>query len=360
MAGEPARQRARLHATLLKRPEVRARYVQDQMKWVLHVPGRCKNVECGGCRHCGLPVSDYPPYSADRLEEELSLLRECAPQLGVCVVKAGTFGSWSEVPEKGRLAVYAAMRDLAGDGKELQVEFRPELVDPEIVHELYRYALWTGRAVVEIGLDHWDRWARCTVLRRNHTLRDFRQAVRAVRSFGQAPAAFVAIGLPLGWSEWEAIGGAIATAQLAIAAGCERIWLEPVVLQPGTLQQYLYDRGLWEPAWLWSIRSVILEVWGSVADGVQILVGGPVHEPPPDPASQPSNRCDKCKRHFRAAFAQVATGSIEELRDLECDCINRWRETLDRVFVPRRDASRVLREFDEWRAEAVMQRSRGR
>ncbi len=310
--------------------------VARQNEIVIAIGGHC----CNQCRHCGLCTSNMPNFDENTVMDQLAL----AQMNQMKTIKLYTFGSWPQVPRESRLKIIQQLTEMPGS-KKIVFECRPELVKWDWLEELNPLL---ERMTVEIGLglDHIEDYLRNGIIGRNHTRSDYFAAVQRLYECGIKPLTYVAIGCPF-LTEREAIESTVKTAQAAIAAGSAIISLEPLEIQPNTLQAYLADQGLWQPPWLWTIAKVMKRVWpGTQEKDIEVQLGA---LQVPIPTGSPSNRCEICADKFQKAFTAFTSGNIQPLLELDCSCRDNWREILDQRLVPQNKINNLITDFDKYR-----------
>jgi hypothetical protein len=252
-----------------------------------------------------------------------------------------------ELPAAARRAILQRVSSRAW-AQSISIESLPQYVT---ARSLDRLRTDTGTLEINIGmgLDSSNDFIRSVCFQRHIPSNSYLKALQACEASGVKSTAYVVHKHPF-LSEPEAVFDTASSMAAALEWGFTRVSIEPVALQEGTLQQWLYAKGLFTPPTLWGVVSAV--VTSSISPAVaakRILLGGQVFTPLP---TQVLRGCADCrcaaKEHLGEAHPifdsvvpsehseacgsrEIESGSPVEEHLLLC----RVTELLDRLTVER-------------------------
>lgn len=289
----------------------------------------------GGCYTCGVRFAstrtdtvtseDYLAQIEHALSD-LSPQRENLPILEVDVFNGGNYLNPREIDDETQIAILSRISEFLAPER-IMIESSPIYVT-DLQPRRLKEAVGDTELVVSIGLETYSDFIRRRCMNKPFNREGFERACRLLAENDVGIMAYVAIKPPF-ITEREAIEEAIATSDyLANLKGEEDMNLS-LRFQPffvhsnATLLGRLYDHGLYEPPWLWSVRDVVLN---SLSFG-PFDVG--TTDEDPAPYAVPENRIrgsrHPCSSEFQQAFTDFnKTGNPGGLKNLECSCRDEW------------------------------------
>ena len=214
----------------------------------------------GACSICGHSLSCIwdsdmsEEYTLSLFEKSLARLRVHLPST-VGVYCSGSFCDELEVSKRVRLMILnmLAMEDWIGT---IIFESLPQFLSQEVVEEVAEQ-LHGKKVMIGVGLD-----CSSEVLRSILTLKEiedssYKIAAKNCRDVEIDPVAYVVVKPPFlteGESIWEA-GQAI---HKAAELGYAHVSLEPIALQHGTVQSFLWSKKLYNRPTIWTVLKSIL------------------------------------------------------------------------------------------------------
>ncbi len=232
----------------------------------------------------------------------------------------GSFFNDKEIAPEARLEILKRI-GREKDIKMVVLETRPEFVTEGNIKEVKE--ILPGKHVeIAIGLEIKDDLYRTVCVNKGFTLRQYDQAAEIIvrnlhlRTYVLLKPPFL--------TEKESIDFAVEVIEYAFDRGCLTVSLEACTVQAFTLVDYLYESGLYNPPYLWSIIEVVKRV--KVPDKQKLIVG--LFQFYPSPSKTPFN-CERCSENFLDAIRGYnRTLDKRFFDDLSCECKEKWQETI--------------------------------
>ncbi len=271
-----------------------------------------------GCAMCGY-VYDSGPQC-----DEGALLKEFEDAAGtlkgveyIKIFNSGSFFDAAELSPSARSSILRAA-DALGP-KRIQVESRPEFIAKAVLEECK--GIIGAELEVALGLETSNDAIRRDCINKNATFADYTKAIKTCVDIGALPKAYVLLKPPF-LTEKEAVEDAIKSSVDAVKAGASRISINPVNVQGWTLVEHLWRKSEYRPPWLWSVVKVLKETKASVDVPVisHPTAAGKIRGP---------HNCGACDAMVAKAIRDFSTSQdLDVLSDLECGCIDAWKEHL--------------------------------
>ena len=237
---------------------------------------------------------------------------------------SGSFLNKNEIPEKVQNYIFEEFSKY-DQIKEVIVESKPEFID-EV--SLKRLASIIPNKIFEIGigLETSNEETRLYKINKGITNKSFERCVNTINSIEEYDIRAKAYLLvkPILISEKEAIQESIDSARYAKEVGVRRLAYCPSTVHGGTLMDYLWKRGSYNPPWIWSVVKILKEVRKNV-DIPMIM----------DTAGFGTRRgpynCKKCNAKLKSLIIQsnLLQEIPEELETFTCDCKSKWEADLE-------------------------------
>jgi hypothetical protein len=235
---------------------------------ILRTKGCCHYYPPGdGCTMCGYN-NDSLGYAIDAetiLEQfttEAQKHQDDFAGTGPVVLKifnSGSFFDDDEIPAAARdkIMEFAASTPAI---REIAVESRPEFVTEEKIPPFKAALRDDQRAEVGIGLETWDDTIREDFINKGFTRDQFLSAHEVLRTAGVGTKVYLLLKPPF-LSEKAAMDDAVASIGHLYDLGVSTISINPVAIHAGTLVEYLWDKRLYRPPYLWSVMHVLQEAF---------------------------------------------------------------------------------------------------
>ena len=283
----------------------------------------------GGCTTCGynLVSSLNEDISQQNLINQLNWTLEqidAAKYPFITLTSAGSFMDKREIADDVRLK----MLDILSDNgfKHLNFECRPEyLTNPERLLKLHEH--FTGSISVGIGLESSNDFIRQCCLNKGYKLGIFLKALDALEKTDISVDSYVMLGKPF-LNRRENIEDAVNTINFAFNQGAEWAILMVANIQPYTLTNWLWRRGLYQLPSLWDAIEVIHRLPDDRKS--MVLIKG-VDKALPTPLIF-STTCPNCNEKVIDAIRKWnLTGDYNLLKECRefCTC---WKEINDDFF----------------------------
>ncbi len=290
--------------------------------------------ESGGCTMCSY-IADSPlcEIADDQLIEIFD--NEWNKQLEKTDIKShenvaiklfvsGSFLNTNEVNVKVQEHIFNVFNQY-DNIKEVIVESKPEYIDE---NSLRRLASIIPNKIFEIGigLETSNEDTRLNKINKGITNKSFEKSVDIINSieeFDIRAKAYLLV-KPILISEKDAIEESIDSARYAKEVGVKRLAYCPSIVHGGTLMDYLWKRGSYNPPWIWTTVEILKEVRKTV-DLPMIM----------DTAGFGTRRgpfnCKKCNSKLKSLIIEsnLKQEIPEELENFSCDCKNKWEADLE-------------------------------
>ncbi len=288
----------------------------------------------GGCTMCSY-IADSPLM--DISEENLIEIfdNEWNKQLSktdiashenvaIKIFVSGSFLNKNEIPEKVQEYIFNKFNKY-DQIKEVIIESKPEYIDED---SLIRLAQLIPDKIFEIGigLETSNEDTRLNKINKGITNQSFERCVKTINSIEDYDIRAKAYLLvkPILISEKQAIQESIKSAEYAKKVGVRRLAYCPATVHAGTMMDYLWKRGSYNPPWIWSVIEIIKEVRKNV-DIPMIM----------DTAGFGTRRgpynCKKCNSKLKSLIikSNLEQEISPELENYDCDCKQQWESDLE-------------------------------
>ena len=237
---------------------------------------------------------------------------------------SGSFLNKNEIPEKVQNHIFKEFNKY-DQIKEVIIESKPEYIDED---SLIRLAQLIPNKIFEIGigLETSNEDTRLNKINKGITNHSFEKCVKTINSIEnydiRAKAYLLVKSILL--SEKQAIQESIESAKYAKELGVKRLAYCPATVHGGTMMEYLWKRGSYNPPWIWSVIEIMKEVRKTV-DIPMIM----------DTAGFGTRRgpfnCKKCNSKLKKL---IIKSNLEqeislELENYVCECKQQWEADIE-------------------------------
>lgn len=237
---------------------------------------------------------------------------------------SGSFLNKNEIPPKVQEHIFKEFNKYP-QIKEVIVESKPEYIDEE---SLIRLAQLIPDKIFEIGigLETSNEDTRLNKINKGITNQSFERCVKTINSIEDYDIRAKAYLLvkPILISEKQAIQESIESAKYAKELGVRRLAYCPATVHGGTMMDYLWKRGSYNPPWIWSVIEIMKEVRNNV-DIPMIM----------DTAGFGTRRgpfnCKKCNSKLKSLIikSNLEQEIPQELEDFACECKEKWEADIE-------------------------------
>ncbi len=209
--------------------------------------------------------------------------------------------------------------------KEVIVESKPEYIDEDSLRKL---ASIIPDKIFEIGigLETLNEDTRLYKINKGITNELFEKSVNIINSITEYDIRAKAYLLikPILLSEKEAIKESIDSAVYAESVGVKRLSYTPATVHAGTLMDYLWKNGSYDPPWIWSCLEIFKQAKKQVDIPVILDTAGF------GTRRGPFN-CKKCNSKLKNLIIEsdLEQEITQELEEFNCECKNKWLADLE-------------------------------
>lgn len=275
----------------------------------------CRWGRVEGCIMCGYV------YDAAREISQEQIVKEFERVLGelgdIEYLKIFTSGSFLDTKELSIDAMREILSQVPENIKRLQVESRPEFITEQILTDI-RDVLG-AELEIGIGLETANDRIRDSI-NKGFSFDDFEKAAKLCNKHDVKVKAYLLLKPPF-LTEREALYDAKDSILKAQKAGADRVSVNPLNIQRGTLVEKLWQRREYRPPWLWTVVEVLK--WADENAAIPVLS----HPTAAGKRRGPHN-CGKCDADvYNGIMAYSTTRDPKHLK-LDCTCKKSWKDAL--------------------------------
>jgi radical SAM enzyme (TIGR01210 family) len=276
----------------------------------------------GGCTMCGFGEKLKKIKSYRYTDWDIVSLFKIALELTeekyseIAIFNGGSFLNDNEISSSVQEDI-ARLVSKSPTTQTLYIESRPEFILKNKIEKIVKI-LGEKKLKVGIGLESITSTIRNKNINKGITLRQYEKAVQILIKEKAEILTYVLL-KPIYISEKEAIKETIKTIKYALKKRSNEIALETAFVQEGTVMAELFQKGMYQPAWLWSIIKVIKKTYnlGFVHIGA--------FNDEPAPVAIPSN-CPLCNEKVINAIKHYRENhSLKNFEGLNCRCKSKWK-----------------------------------
>jgi len=287
--------------------------IVDALVVILRTSG-CSWARKKGCTMCGYFNDCNPEVSGDDLITQMKRALEKAN--GGEVLKIFTSGSFLDDREIPQKACQKILEMASGRFEQVTIETRPEYVMRESLDGCLSRV---ENLQVALGLESANDLVLSHSINKGFLFSDYQKAADIVKKAGATLKTYLLLKPPF-LTEEDAIKDSIESAK-KIKDTTDVISLNPVNVQKGTLVERLWRRDEYRPPWLWSVMRVLEECKNLGPRIVSFPTGGG--------KKRGAHNCFQCDPDVLRGIEEFSLGLREDFADLECDCEERWMDTLE-------------------------------
>ncbi|MHA1848734.1 MAG: archaeosine biosynthesis radical SAM protein RaSEA, partial [Promethearchaeota archaeon] len=297
--------------------------------------------EKGGCFMCGYnndtPGVDVPQdLVLKQFTEALSrheLDFKDNDDIVLKIFNSGSFFDNKEISEQTRQEIFKKISEIDSI-KEVALESRPEFLTEENVASIRDVLDETKRIEVGIGLESWNDTVRNDFINKQFSRDDFLNANSILTKHDVGTKVYLLLKPPF-LSERVAHDDVLNSVKELVKLKISTISINPTTVHSGTLTDLLWNKRLYTPPRLWTIRLLLHEIFTNILKTSEILlISGLVA---PGQKRGPSNCEDRaCNQEsiYLINESLKLQESIEGLNPLdnipdECNCIYQWIDEME-------------------------------
>ena len=273
-----------------------------------------------GCTMCGyfndcakVEVSDE-----DLLNQFNLAYEKYNGEIIVKIFNSGSFLDDNEISPKIRLNI---LKKISETADKISIESRPEYITYKKIKDIKKII---GSTIFEIGvgLETSNDFVREYSLNKGFNFSEYEKAIDILKLNEFRIKTYVLIKPPF-LTEKESIKDCIQTVK-DIKDLTDMISFNPTNVQRNTLVEYLWKRKQYRPAWLWSVRDILVESKRIIGDKIikcDIVGGG---------SFRGAHNCGKCDQVFLDSISNFSLyQNCNVFKDLYCDCYENWQDQLN-------------------------------
>jgi len=273
-----------------------------------------------GCSMCGyFNDSMWQDVSNDDLLTQFyTAMNNYSGQKFVKIFTSGSFLDDKEINPKVRKEI---LRTLSVTADKISIESRPEYVKDKTLKEI-KSVIGLKKFEIGIGLETSSDYVRKNCLNKGFKFDDYKKAANNVKEQNIDLKTYVLIKPPF-LTEKESIEDAIKTVEM-IKNITDCISFNPTNVQRNTYVNYLWNRGQYRSAWLFSVVKILKEskkISKNLRIKCDIAGGGTIRG---------AHNCKSCDHKFLDAIAEFSLSqNLNVFNGLDCECKEKWLDQLD-------------------------------
>lgn len=269
-----------------------------------------------GCIMCGYVYDAAREIGQDKIVEEFKKAIEKID--GIEYLKIFTSGSFLDSQELLKKSMKEILKEVPKSVKRVGIESRPEFVKEKTLAEIKK--ILDAELEIGIGLESANDRIRESI-NKGFSFDNFEHAVKICKKNGVKVKAYLLLKPPF-LTEKEALEDAKDSIKKAQKAGADRVSINPMNIQRGTLVEKLWQRGEYRPPRLWSVVEVLL--WANENAEIPVL-----SHPTAAGKRRGAHNCGKCDSDvYRGIMAYSTTRDAKHLK-VDCKCKNLWKDALE-------------------------------
>jgi radical SAM enzyme (TIGR01210 family) len=258
-----------------------------------------------------------PVSKEDLLAQFANAMRYYKNEGIVKVFTSGSFLDPSELPEPVQHEIVGTLSEKA---EKISVESRPEYIKETRLKEIKKNVS-SKEFEIGIGLETSNDLVREKAINKGFTFQEYVHAATRLKKHQMNVKTYVLLKPPF-LTEKESLNDCIRTIK-DIIPYTDTVSLNPTNVQRHTVVEYLWKRNQYRPPWLWSIVEILQhsKTMTNAFLKCDVVGGG---------SMRGAHNCGTCDRGILQAIAEFSlTQKQDALKDLSCNCYEKWRDQLD-------------------------------
>ncbi len=269
-----------------------------------------------GCTMCGYVYDAPREISQEKVVKEFK--RALGELEGVKYLKIFTSGSFLDPQEVSAGSMRKMMSLVPEHIKRVQIESRPEFIKEKALKDIKN--VLNAELEIGIGLETANDRIR-ELINKGFSFKDFEKVVKICKEQGVYVKAYLLLKPPF-LTEKEALNDAEESILKAQKAGADRVSINPMNVQRGTLVEKLWHRKEYRPPWLWSVVKLLK--WAS--ENVKMPV---MSHPTAAGKRRGAHNCGICDGELYQGIMAYSTTRDSKHLEMECKCKKLWEDMLE-------------------------------
>ena len=236
-------------------------------------------------------------------------------------VKIFTSGSFLDEKEISANVRNKILERLYRTADKVSVESRPEYLTNETISD-FKNLFKNKTFEVGVGLETADDTIREKHINKGFTFNDYKKSADILKTHNAKLKTYVLIKPPF-LTEKQAINDAVNTVD-KIKNITDLVSFNPVNVQKNTVVSYLWNRGMYRPAWLFSVVEILKkskELAKNIRIKCDIAGGGSIRG---------AHNCRECDAQFLKTISDFSLSQDTNVfNNLNCSCHDKWLDQLD-------------------------------
>lgn len=280
----------------------------------------------GGCTICNYGKGMGIDISA-MIQSVSAALNEVDVEIGeLAITPSGSLLDEEEVPKEVCNKIFDLVNETAAHT--FLFETRAQTVKPDKIKELTS-RIKNKKLVVEMGLETGSFFLQKYCINKGYFLREYENAVQLLKKNNISVYANVVLGTPF-LTMGQALRDCQNALNWALTHNTEKVVLFPLHVKPGTMLEWLYQKGYYKPVSLWGLVEVLGSIDENLLSRVEISWYKNYYTDKSKIIASPYT-CDCCYDGVIRLLDEFRETSSKEtiikLRDYPCNCKSEWKET---------------------------------
>ena len=291
--------------------------ITDAFVIILRTRG-CSWALTSGCTMCGYFNDSVvePVSEADLIVQFDKAMERYNGEPIIKLFTSGSFLDTDEIPGPVRTYILKKVQQHA---EKISVESRPEYINTRVLSAI-QPLVEPKTFEVGIGLETSNDVLRKHAINKGFTFSAYKAATTRLKQYHFGVKTYVLLKPPF-ITEKEALDDCIKTTK-NVKPYSTVISLNPTNVQRHTVVEYVWKRGQYRPAWLWSVVEFLKQSKKTTDILVKcdVVGGGSVRG---------AHNCGRCDHSVLDAIAQFSLSrKISVFNGLACSCQEQWRDQL--------------------------------
>ncbi|KLU59018.1 hypothetical protein CEB3_c50380 [Peptococcaceae bacterium CEB3] len=234
----------------------------------------------------------------------------------LCIYNAGSILNENEIPQEDLYQILKEINDNKNI-KSIVLESRPAYITDETL-DLIQSVIKDQVVEIGIGLESMNETIRDLCINKGFTFKEYEEAIYKIKRYGNIKALKYLSIKPLFLTIQESIEDTLSTLE-KLNGLTDIVSLEPVSVQSGTLVEFLFTNGIYQPPKGWIIKELFIELTKrNINLPFEVRIGGFEFFPIPEKFISNCPNCDK--KLYKAIDLYNSTKDPSGILTLSCQC----------------------------------------